>query len=232
MAGEMSKEQQEYVRTILEKGESLLTLIGQVLDMSRIESGNVLVMREDTDVRRVIDLSVTDILPQAKKRDIKIVVEVAPEVTSIAIDRDKVRRVITNLLGNAVKFSKPAGAITVKAELWDAPPAGSGRFDMFEPERNKHLRLQVVDQGIGIPKDKLGDIWEAFYQVDNSSTREFGGTGLGLAIVRNFTQAHGGRVEVESQLGVGSTFSVLIPYVVDTMKDEGSAELLSAQRSA
>ena len=232
MAGGLSKEQQEYVRTILEKGESLLSLIGQVLDMSRIESGNVIVTREESDVRGIIDLSVSDILPQAKKRNIKIVVEVHRDVVPISVDRDKIRRVMTNLLGNAVKFSKPAGAITVKVDVWEAPPGGSGRFDMFEPERNRHLRVQVVDQGIGIAPDKLEDVWEAFYQVDNSSTREFGGTGLGLAIVRNFVQAHGGSVDVQSQLGGGSTFSVLLPYRFDQIKDDVSGEFLSSQQSA
>ncbi|MBI5510636.1 MAG: PocR ligand-binding domain-containing protein [Deltaproteobacteria bacterium] len=232
MAGELSKEQREYINTILEKGESLLTLIGQVLDMSRIESGNVLVQRQPTEIRSVMELSVTDVLPQARKRGVTIVVEVAPDVAPIAVDRDKVRRIITNLLANAVKFSPASASVALKADLVDVAPATSGHFDVFEPERNRHLRLQVADQGIGIPPDKLDRIFEAFFQVDNTSTREFGGTGLGLAIVRNFAHAHAGRVEVQSQVGAGSTFSVLLPYVTDIISDNAGVEVLSSQQSA
>jgi len=167
-----------------------------------------------------LDLCVTDVMPQAKKRELTVAVETLPDLTPIAIDRDKIRRVVTNLLGNAVKFSKPMGRIEVIADRVEAPPTGATQFDRFEPERNRYLRLRVVDHGIGIPADKLSSIWEAFYQVDNSSTREFGGTGLGLAIVRSFVEAHHGSVAVQSEMGKGSVFGVLLPYVTDEVKGE------------
>ena len=195
----------------MEKGESLLELIGQVLDLSRIESGNVVLKREISHPRDIIDRSVSDVLPQSKKRDLVIELEVDEEILPVNVDKDKIRRVVTNLLGNAVKFSKQGSTITVRARSCDLEDA-SQPFDVFEPERNRALEISVTDQGKGIAQDALERIFDSFYQVDNSSTREFGGTGLGLAIVRNFMRAHDGDVKVVSEEGVGSTFTISLPY--------------------
>jgi signal transduction histidine kinase len=152
-------------------------------------------------------------------------------VSPIVVDGDKVRRVLTNLLSNAVKFSAAGGTVKVLIDVHETQPEEGGRFDIFEPERNRNLRLRVIDGGIGIPKDKCEQIFDAFFQVDNSSTREFGGTGLGLSIVRNFVAAHKGRIDVESEPDQGSTFTVILPYVADDVAEIG-AELFSGQRSA
>jgi signal transduction histidine kinase len=172
------------------------------------------------------------VLPQATKRNVKIVTEVAPAVAPIVVDGDKIHRVITNLLANAVKFTQPQGTVKMSIDVAETAPEDRDRFDLFEPERNQNLRIQVMDTGIGIPDDKLERIFEAFYQVDNSSTREFGGTGLGLAIVRNFVNAHHGRIEVKSKVGMGSTFTVLIPYVGEEAAQGMSAEIEANRRSA
>jgi signal transduction histidine kinase len=214
LAGTLNAEQREYVSTILEKGESLLALIGQILDLARIESGNITLNKELVDPREIVRLGLSDVAPQARKRGLDLKLEVIGEVPPIRVDVDKVRRVITNLLGNAVKFSHEHGRISVLLDITE-DNSPSGRYDLFEPERNRYLRIRVADQGIGIPVEKLEHIFEAFFQVDSSSTREFGGTGLGLAIVRNFVQIHGGKVEVESRTGEGSTFTVRLPYVTE-----------------
>lgn len=231
LAGDLSDEQREYVQTILEKGESLLNLIGQVLDLSRIESGNVLLNREHADPGEVIRLGISDVQPMADRRKLSLNIDIDDSVLPMRIDRDKVRRIVTNLLGNAVKFTPESGSITVSADVYEVPPEEGEAFDMFEPERNRFLRLSVADNGIGIAEDKLDEIFEAFFQVDNTSTREFGGTGLGLAIVRNFVRAHGGRIQVESNVGKGSTFTVLLPYVVDELTEGIVVEMLSSPPS-
>jgi two-component system, NarL family, sensor histidine kinase BarA len=213
MAGALNEEQRNYIKTILEKGENLLTLIGQVLDMSRIESGNVTMRMEVADVRETLALCISDVVPQAKKRTIELTSTIDSEVRPINVDLDKVRRIVTNLLGNAVKFTKPGGKVQLIAKVVEDLPVGAQRPDPFDPARNRFLSISVSDTGIGIPEDKLDQIFDAFFQVDNTSTREFGGTGLGLAIVRNFVHAHQGRVSVESELGRGSTFTVKLPYV-------------------
>lgn len=228
MAGALNTEQRDYVRTILEKGESLLGLIGQVLDLSRIESGNVIIAKTATDPRELIRLCVSDVAPQAAKRELKIEVEVADDVTPIVIDADKIRRVITNLLGNAVKFTMPGGRIDVRASITESSTSDGDRFEVAE--RKRALRLEVSDTGIGIPPETLDRIFDTFFQVDNSSTRQFGGTGLGLSIARNFVAAHGGKIEVSSRPGEGSTFTVTLPYVAEDAEESEPVDGLSAMR--
>lgn len=216
LAGDINEEQSEYISTILEKGESLLGLISQVLDLSRIESGNVVMLRTVTDVGELLRLASTDVAPQAKKRKLNLDISIEDEVEPISVDRDKIRRAVTNLLGNAVKFTPEGGTIDVRASvIYDDFGDGTedNRFDIFEPERIKTLRMDVRDSGIGIPEEKLEHIFDTFFQVDNTATRQFGGTGLGLSIARNFVVAHRGRVQVESKPGAGSTFSIFLPYV-------------------
>ena len=108
-----------------------------------------------------------------------------------------------------MKFSREGTTILVRVSLVDQK---DGTFDVFEPQRNRALEVAVADQGVGIPPEALERIFDSFYQVDNSSTREFGGTGLGLAIVRNFLRAHDGTIDVESTEGEGSTFTFTLPY--------------------
>ena len=229
MAGVLNDEQRSYIGIILEKGESLLALISQVLDLSRIESGNAQLSKGPTDVREVIRLSLTDVDPQARRRKIGLVVNVNDAVTPIPADFDKIRRIITNLLGNAVKFTPPGGNVHLSAEVVNDAAVGNTGPDIFEPERNRYLQIQVHDTGIGIPADKLQRIFDSFYQVDNSSTREFGGTGLGLSIVRNFVTAHRGRVDVESQEGQGSTFTVKLPYVSEPVGEGAPVDGMMAR---
>ena len=213
LVGDLSPDQHNYVLTILEKGESLLDLIRQVLDLSRIESGKLVLNRACVEPMGVIEKCISDVLPQAKKRNIDIQVELAPEVVPIVVDADKLRRVLVNLLGNAVKFSHEGGVIRICGVVTESVPVGEDRYNVFDVERNNYLSLSVIDGGIGIPQEQVERVFDTFFQVDNSSTREFGGTGLGLSIVRNFVRAHSGKVEVSSELGKGTNFTVHFPYV-------------------
>ena len=228
MAGELVPEQRDYVKTILEKGESLLSLIGQVLDLSRIESGNVLILKAEIAPSELVNLALSDVLPQARKRNLTLETVIADDVEPIRVDTDKIRRILVNLLGNAVKFTPENGKITVKVAVEDDKPVGSDRFDLFEPERNRYLRIDVIDTGIGIPADKLERVFDSFFQVDNSSTRQFGGTGLGLSIARNFAAAHHGSLTVASTVGVGSTFTLKLPYVAEAADSTAPVDGLDA----
>lgn len=230
MAGELVAEQRDYVKTILEKGESLLNLIGQVLDLSRIESGNVMILKAEIDPRELVKLALSDVVPQAKKRSIELVTSFADDLKPIVVDTDKIRRILVNLLGNAVKFTPENGKITVKATIEDGTPVGGDRFDLFEPERNRFLRIDVIDTGIGIPDDKIERIFDSFFQVDNSSTRQFGGTGLGLSIARNFAAAHRGTLSVTSSVGTGSTFTLRLPYVAEGFQADAPVDGLQATK--
>ncbi len=212
IAGSLNDEQRDYVKTIMDKGESLLSLITQILDMSRIEAGSLRLHVADFDPRPVAQAATTSIVPQAAKKKIELVVNIAPSLPFVRGDREKLSQVITNLLGNAVKFTPAAGRITLDVDVWSGPRPGadeaSSPFDLGE---ETFLRVVVSDTGVGIPPDKTKAIFERFFQIDNSSTREFGGTGLGLSIVKSFIDAHHGTISVESTIGQGSRFTVLWP---------------------
>lgn len=214
MAGNLSGEQREYVQTIMEKGESLLQLITSILDMSKIESGSLALQRQAVDLSGVLRAAASDVLPQAQKKHITVSTEVDPKLPRFVIDSEKLHRVVTNLLGNAVKFTPEGGKVEVKlAQFSGQLPAESGKeFDRFEEDNNRWLMLSVKDTGIGIPANKLRQVFEPFFQVDSSSTREYGGTGLGLAIVKNFVEAHGGAVWAMGNQPQGTEFTVVLPW--------------------
>lgn len=217
MAGTMNDEQREYVKTIMEKGESLLSLISQILDLSRIESGNLRLNATDFSLKEVLKAATTSIVPQAQKKQITIETNIAEDLPYLKGDRDKVGQIVVNLLGNSVKFTPNGGTITLKCSRWTGPrriplkTSDDGAAALFDLREEAFIRVDVIDTGVGIPQEKLAKVFERFFQVDNSSTREFGGTGLGLSIVKSFVDAHKGEIFVDSEMGKGSTFSVLLP---------------------
>lgn len=202
LAGALNTEQGEYVHTIMDKGETLLKLISSILDISQIEAGKVRLNFEPVDVGEVIRSSVTSVAPQAQKKGVALQLKLpqAQQARATA-DRDKLRQVVVNLLANAVKFTAQGGAVVVSLSEVTAQPelAAEG------------YRIVVKDSGVGIPREHHDKIFQSFYQVDSSSTREFGGAGLGLAIVKSFVEGHGGRVSLESEVGRGSRFTVVLP---------------------
>jgi two-component system, NarL family, sensor histidine kinase BarA len=212
MAGPINEEQQKFLATIKDKGENLLELISSLLDMSKIEAGAMEIHPSDLVIPELLEAAKTYIVPQAAKKQIKLVVDCEPGLPPMNGDRDKIRQSVINLLGNAVKFTPIEGTIAIKASVFVGhrkhAKDQSGRFGVPE---ERFLRIDVKDTGIGIPTDKLEKVFQSFYQVDNSITREYGGTGLGLAIVKRFVEAHQGEVWVESREGQGTTFSLLLP---------------------
>jgi two-component system sensor histidine kinase BarA len=187
LAGKLGEEQREYVKTILEKGDHLLQIINEILDVSRIESGTVQLSQETFNVGDLVRQVADAMMPQARQKDIGLTYS-AEGLPPLSADRPKVRQVLLNLVSNAIKFTPAGGTVALSAVLGQLDCAG---------KRLRCVDLEVKDTGIGIPADAREQIFEAFYQVDSSSTREYGGTGLGLSIVKHFVEAHGGRVWVE-----------------------------------
>ncbi|MCP4500985.1 MAG: histidine kinase [Deltaproteobacteria bacterium] len=219
IAGDMNDEQREYVGTIMEKGESLLSLISQILDLSRIESGNMRLSQSTFDLPGVLKNAFTSIVPQAQKKKITLENVVDDDLPLLTADKEKIGQVTVNLLGNAVKFTPEGGIITLKADVFTGArrhpkkQVGDefGGSMLFGAAQERFVRISVKDSGIGIPKEKTNEVFERFFQVDNTSTREYGGTGLGLSIVRSFIEAHNGDIWCDSDTGQGATFTVLIP---------------------
>ena len=210
IAGALNDEQRDYVKTVMEKGEQLLGIISSILDISKIEAGRVNLDRSAFPLGDVVQVAFSTVTPTARRKAIALKQELAPSLPPLWADRDKVRQILINLVGNAVKFTPEHGTVTVRAEV-----APIKRLDPTERHDEapapRGMRIAVSDTGIGIPLEAQNKVFEPFYQVDNSSTRQYGGTGLGLSIVRSFVEAHGGTAWVESVPGKGSTFFVTLP---------------------
>ena len=202
IAGELNDEQREYVRTVMEKGDQLLQLITGILDISRMEAGEMKIDKHPFDLDEVVSVALSTIAPHARRKKLVMSCTVPPALPLVFGDRDKIRQVLLNLLGNAVKFTPEGGKIEVSAALSTLAAAA---------DSPRAVRVSVRDSGIGVPPEHQKRVFDPFFQVDNSSTREYGGTGLGLSIVKRLVEAHGGVVWVDSEAGRGSTFSFTIP---------------------
>jgi len=202
LAGALNPEQLLYVRTIVEKGDSLLNLISSILDLSQIEAGKLRLVVAPVDLGSIIQTAVSSVAPQAQRKGVALEVRLPPGAqTRLTADADKLRQVMVNLLANAVKFTSSGGRVSVvMSEVGAQSELGAQGY-----------RVCVEDTGMGIRSDQFEHIFQSFYQVDGSSTREHGGAGLGLAIVKSLVEGHGGRVAVESEFGRGSRFTVVLP---------------------
>ncbi len=194
LGGTLSDEQREYLGIIMEKGESLLHLITSILDISKIEAGRVRLVLGEVDVGQLLRDAAATVLPAARKKGLQVLCEPG-QLPRLHADREKLRQCLINLASNAVKFTPAGGKVTLAAEVLPG----------------ERLALRVADSGVGIAAEHLKRIFDVFYQVDGSTTREYGGAGLGLAIVKSFVEAHGGEVKVASTPGQGSTFSMILP---------------------
>ncbi|MBX2818603.1 MAG: response regulator [Rhodothermaceae bacterium] len=198
---ELSLEQQEYVDIIRTSGESLLTIINDILDFSKIDAGKLILEKHPFDIRSCVSDAIDLVVPLASPKGVELLYYIDPNVpTTIISDSTRVRQVLVNLLSNAIKFTDE-GEIFVSVS------------SLPKNENTYSIGFSVMDTGIGIPQDQLDSLFDAFTQVDASTTRKYGGTGLGLAISTQLAQLLGGGLSVESELGVGSTIKLNIVAV-------------------
>ena len=196
--GPLNDKQREYLQDILNSGNHLLQLINDVLDLSKIEAGKMDLSPERFSLAGAVEDSLTVIHSLARQKRIHVSSTVAPEIGEVLLDRAKLRQVLYNLLSNAVKFTDEGGAVSIAAA-----PLDGDRF-----------RLRVTDTGIGIRQEDFRRLFVEFQQLDSGSSRRFQGTGLGLALTRKILEIQGGTIEVESEVGKGSTFTVVLPREV------------------
>jgi len=212
VAGELNPEQREFVETVRSKGDQLLGLISSLLDLSKMEQGSVALDRQPVDVPALVTDLLTTVRPQAERKQIALVAEVDKSVSELLCDGVRMRQVLLNLIDNALKFTTNGGKVLVGARPSTMGVNGAtdlGAVLMAEPKQA--MEFYVRDSGIGIPRDEHSRIFDAFYQVDGSSTREHGGAGLGLSIVKRLVDAHQGEIRIESEMGKGTTFYVTVP---------------------
>ncbi len=191
----LNKEQREFADTIRSSGDGLLSLVNDILDYSKIESGKLELERRPFDVRQCVESSIDVLSARAAEKRLDLVCAIDPQVPEALMgDVLRLKQVLVNLLSNAVKFTA-RGEVVLAVSVVDAQDAGHVR-----------LRFAVNDSGIGIPADRMDRLFKTFSQVDASTTRQYGGTGLGLAISKRIVEMMGGRIWVESTPGKGSTF--------------------------
>ena len=200
---DLNPEQREYLNIIKISGDALLVVINDILDFSKIESGNLKLENIPFNLGGLISDLLKTLAHSAHAKRLDLVVDIHADVPMQVLgDPGRLRQILVNLVGNAIKFTSQ-GSVLLKVEWLE-----------LQLQLNI-LRFSVIDTGIGVASPKLGGIFEAFSQEDNTITRRFGGTGLGLPISSKLAQALGGTIEVSSQLGVGSQFSVTLPFAVD-----------------
>jgi signal transduction histidine kinase len=191
--GQIAPLQRENLQDLLNNAERLLNLIDSLLDFAKIEAGKMEVRVEPVRVEEIIQGTAAAIETILNPSSVRLIREIASDIPALNTDREKLRQIILNLLGNAVKFTE-RGEIRISAS-----------------QQNGSLKLVVSDTGIGIETKDLDQIFEKFHQGDLSATKKYRGTGLGLAIVKKFVNLLGGEVGVESEVGKGSVFTVMLP---------------------
>jgi CheY-like chemotaxis protein/nitrogen-specific signal transduction histidine kinase len=194
-AGNLRPQDVAYLGRIVANGRHLLGLINGILDLSKIEAGKVELDITPVDIGALVRETALELEGQLQGRDVKLIAAVPEGLNPIETDQAKIKQIVINLVGNALKFTEK-GTVTVR---------------VFSDERSKRpTRIDIVDTGVGIPTDRLEAIFEAFKQADSSTARVYGGTGLGLTITRSLALLMGFDVRVQSTLGAGSTFSILL----------------------
>ena len=217
----LSAEQREFAETIRASGEALLNVINDILDFSKIEAGKLELEIIEFDLRTLLDEVVDMLALRAHEKNLELTCLVDPAVpTSFRGDPGRLRQVLINLVGNSIKFT-PHGEVKIHVL-----PHGDD-----QPRDSVRLRFDIQDTGIGIPPEKVVNLFNAFTQVDASTTRKYGGTGLGLSICKRLIELMGGAIGVNSTEGVGSTFWFMLPLPIVSTDAQDSLDGLLAGRN-
>jgi len=195
LAGPLNEKQGEFVGKVLKKIDALLKLINDLLDVAKIEAGKYVRAQEPTDIGQIVEEMVAFMEPRAKEQGLTLAVT-CQDLKPIQADRKGIEEVLNNLLSNAINYSPDGGRVTITAR-------GTGGY----------VEIKIQDTGVGIPQEELPKIFDKFYRVKHPKTRNVLGTGLGLSIVKGVIEAHRGSIDVESVLGQGTTFRILLPIL-------------------
>ena len=187
---------EDFLKIIHSDADQLARLINDLLDLSKIESGELKIQTKSIEIRPVIDRVISGFKIQVKEKLITVNINIPENIPKILADETRIIQVLLNLVDNSVKYSPKNGQINISAE-----------------EKDGFVQINVSDNGPGIPGEDISRVFERFYRIDKARSRELGGTGLGLSIVKHIVQIHNGEVSVKSELGKGSTFSFTIPKI-------------------
>ena len=238
LVGELPVDQNEYVTDIFNSGKHLLSLINDILDLSKVEAGQMTLDLESTPIGDLLERALGIVKDKAQKHRIVLQSIIEPALGTIEIDARKAKQIAYNLLSNAVKFTPDGGHVTLRAqrvaraavEDWQTTAAAGMRLPLPQGDAAEFLEIAVEDSGIGIAPEDAQRLFRPFVQIDSSLGRRYAGTGLGLALVLKLAVLHGGTVALESESGVGSRFTVWLPWH-DT-PEQDTVAVSAAQLSA
>lgn len=194
ITGEVAIKQRKMLGRVRERIDALLKLINDWLDMTRIKAGEVVGKFEPLDISSILTDIIGFMRPEAEMKKIALEIDVTTSLNKVKGDKESLKMMFTNLISNGIRFNHEGGSVLIKAK-----------------EQEDHIIVEVSDTGIGILKENLPFIFDEFFRVKSDKTRHIDGTGLGLSIVKKIVEVHSGSIKVESELGKGSTFFVILP---------------------
>lgn len=207
--GDINEKQRRALETVERSGTHLLALINDILDVAKIESGQIELDCSLTSIQQLCESSLAFVRQQALKKGIQLRLELPPHLPPVILDERRIRQVLLNLLNNAVKFTLEGGEIRlIVSEL-------SPEF----PDESAEIRFAVQDTGIGISPENIQKLFQPFVQIDSALNRQYEGTGLGLALVKRIVELHQGQIALSSEVGAGSCFSFTLPYRTVAVSD-------------
>ncbi len=201
LVGELNKKQMQYVQNVVISGKHLLDLVNEILDLAKIEAGTIRLEKEPIDLAKLVEEKAATLEAFSSKCGVTLHFEVDPAIRALYADPARIRQILLNLTSNAIKFNQEGGKVIVR---------------FLQSPDGQWVICEVSDTGLGIPEDKLPDIFKEFYQVDNSFARQHEGAGLGLAVTKRLVELHGGEISVASTVGEGSTFRFTLPATEQT----------------
>ncbi|PAK50838.1 response regulator [Paenibacillus sp. 7541] len=217
--GNLSQKQIEYAQTIHTSGADLLKMIDEILDLSKVDAGKMEINHEEVHIRDIKGFVFQNFGPVASRKQLELHVRIEDRVPeSIVTDGHRIKQILRNLLSNAFKFTNSG---SVELAVKSANPAA---LPSFLKRDTDYIAFSVIDTGIGIPADKTELIFEAFQQVDGTTSRKYGGTGLGLSISRELSRLLGGGIQVETEEGKGSSFTLFLPALTAVPEPSAAQE--------
>jgi two-component system sensor histidine kinase ChiS len=202
-AGSLTPTQMYNLSIVVSSGRKLANLVNDILDFAKLKHQEIDLNLKPVDMRAITEIVFTLAQPLANRKGLALLNQIPPDAPLVKADESRIQQVMHNLVGNAIKFTEE-GSVRVTAAV-----------------QNDMLAITVSDTGIGIPAHKFQSIFQSFEQVDASTTRTYGGTGLGLSISKQLVELHGGKIEVESELGQGSHFTFTLPLAMERQREEG-----------
>jgi len=234
----MSDTQNEHIGDIFTSGQHLLSLINDILDLSKVEAGMMSLELETVDLDKLLSSSLSIVKEKAAAQGIGLELETGEDLGLLQIDTRKTKQIVYNLLSNAVKFSARGERVTLRARRVPRGTVGKlagswpvHSFALVESDYREFLEICVGDSGIGISTEDMAKLFQAFSQIDSSLARKFEGTGLGLAMVKQLAELHGGTVAVASAEGEGACFAAWLPLRTPQKAAPSSLGPVPAQQS-